>query len=137
MKSNGGFHQVAFALLAVSLAAGTARAQQIDVSAGTATDQLGQRSSAVSVAPSVTFAPGDASSISLAGSATRFATGVFSFGGGAALSERAPLGPGNHLAFTVDVSANASRLQGNLPATFAAAAALPALELNVSRLTVY
>jgi hypothetical protein len=114
---------------------GVAGAQQIDVSAGTATDQLGQRSSAVSVAPSVTFAPGDASSISLAASATRFATGVLSFGGGAALSDRGALG--SHLAFTTDVSANGARLQANLPAMFAAAGILPAVELSVSRLTLY
>jgi hypothetical protein len=136
MKSNGGFQLVVRAVLAALLFSGAARAQQIDVSAGTATDQLGQRSSAVSVAPSVTFTPGDASSISLAASATRFATGVFSFGGGAALSDRAALG-GSHLAFTTDVSANAARLQADLPATFAAAGVLPAIELSVSRFTFY
>src|SRR5690349_12240461 len=103
MKSNGGFHSMYGALLAAAFIASAARAQQIDVTAGTATDQLGQRSSAVSVAPSVTFRPDANSSISLGASATRFATGVLSFGGGSALSTRASAG--SHVAFTVDASA--------------------------------
>src|ERR1051326_2838318 len=113
MKSNGGFQLVVRAALAAAMFSGVAGAQQIDISAGTATDQLGQRSSAVSVAPSVTFAPGDASSVSLAASATRFATGVLSFGGGAAFSDRAALG--SHLAFTTAVSADGARPQAALP----------------------
>ena len=60
---------------------------------------------------------------------------MLSFGGGAALSDRAALG--SHLAFTTDASANAARLQAELPGTFAAAGILPAVELSVSRLTFY
>lgn len=105
-------------------------------SGGVATDQRGVRSSALSVAPSVTVASGGAS-LQLDGNATRFATETWSLGGGAALAGRHAVG--RFAALTLNASANASRLQGGGAgvASFTQLDVMPAVELTSGRFTAF
>lgn len=102
---------------------------------GVATDQLGQRSNAVGVAPSFTFAPSANVSAHLGGSATRFATNAWSVGGSASFVARDAIAP--HLAFALRGAANASRLQSVGAGTYLEGELAPALELTVSRITAF
>src|SRR5687767_1097333 len=81
---------------------------QITAAGGVATDQRGVRSNALTLAPSITVEPRHNMSFQLGGNATRFATDVFSLGGGAALNARDQIG--RFAALTVSASAGASRL---------------------------
>ena len=106
----------------------------ISVGAGTGTDQLGGRSSAVTVAPSLSFAKSDVMTFTIGANVTRFAQ-LWSFGGGASLSDRIPIaGP---VAFTLDGNANASSLSTQSIATFASGEILPALQLDAGPLTLF
>lgn len=108
---------------------------QVSLFGGAATDQLGRRSNAIGVSPSITFAPGTNVSAQVAGNATRYAADAWSLGGGAALLGREPLG--RRLALTVRGDASASRLHGGGSATFLHGEISPALELNVARATLF
>lgn len=125
-------------LLSLALPFAPGGAQQarssIAVSGGVATDQRGVRSSAMSLAPSLTLQD-TRSALHLGGSATRFATAVWSLGATGALATRAPVG--DHAAFTLDASASGARLTGGASGTFASAELLPALELRAGILTLF
>jgi hypothetical protein len=108
---------------------------QITAAGGIATDQRGVRSNALTLAPSVTVEPRHNVAFQLGGNATRFATDVFSLGGAASLNARDPIG--RFAALTMSASAGASRLNGSSIATFAQADIVPALELNVWRLSFF
>lgn len=108
---------------------------QVSLFGGVATDQLGRRSNAIGVSPSLTFAPGTNVSAQLAGNATRFAADAWSLGGSAAVLGREPFG--RRLALTVRGDASASRLHGGGSATFLQGEISPTLELNVSRATLF
>jgi len=126
-------------LLAVAAAGHRANAQdattQIAIAGGVATDQRGVRSNALSVAPSVSFAPSSRVSIQLGGNATRFASETFSLGAGGSVSGQDPIG--RFAALTLTSSGSASGLQGASTAVFAQADVVPALELRLSHLTLF
>ncbi len=108
---------------------------QVSVFGGVATDQLGQRSNAVGIAPTLTFAPNENVSAQLGGNATRFATDAWSLGGSASFVGRDPVARG--LALTLRGGANASRLRGAGSGTFVDGELSPAFEFNASRVTVF
>jgi hypothetical protein len=110
---------------------------QLAVSGGTGTDQRGVRSSAFTVAPSVSFAPANGASLSIGANITRFGNDALSLGAGGAFSGRDDIA--GHIAFTLDVSANASRLQGQgkAGASFASGELLPALQVDAGPLTLF
>jgi hypothetical protein len=122
------------ALLALPTPA-AAQHTQLSVFGGVATDQLGQRSNAVGVAPTLTFAPSANLSTQLAGNATRFATDAWSLGGSLSFAGREPMG--SRFALTLRGDANASRLRGAGSGTYAQGELSPGLELNVSRATLF
>jgi hypothetical protein len=105
------------------------------VTGGVATDQRGVRSSALSFAPSVSIEPRQSVSVLFGGSATRFASGAFSFGAGGSVSAVNPIG--RFAAATLGGSANVARLNGSSRATFAQADLLPAIELRLRPLTLF
>ena len=120
---------------AVSAPAGAqSTTTHIAVSGGVATDQSGVRSNAIGLAPGVTVEQPNLA-LQLGGNATRYATGVFSFGGGVSLTADRPIT--RFVALTALGSAGATRLEGSTAAAFAQADALPALELRVSRLALF
>ncbi|HEU4996526.1 MAG TPA: glycogen-binding domain-containing protein [Gemmatimonadaceae bacterium] len=127
------------AIVATLLASSGVGAQQqgeISISGGTATDQRGVRSSAVTLAPSVLLAPSARVALSLGASATRFQSGGQSIGGAGVLSARHPLAP--RISMSFDVSGAASRFSGvGTAATFASGDAMPSLELDLRALRLF
>jgi hypothetical protein len=133
--------------LAVAGLATSARAQvggAISFSGGVATDQRGQRSNAVGVAPRLDIGLGQRAHLSLSGNATRFVESTWSLGGGAELAARESVaGP---FTATLNASAAMSRLAAGTAgtagtagngSTFAAAEIVPALEWRYHRVTVF
>jgi hypothetical protein len=110
-------------------------ATTIAVAGGVATDQRGVRSSALTVAPNLTFATGNSLSLTLGGNATRYASQSFAFGGAASINALESIG--RFAALGVTASANATALQGASRATFAMADVLPAFEVRLSPLVLY
>ena len=106
---------------------------EIAVRGGTGTDQRGIHSSAVSITPSVLYAPDARFSASLSGTATQFGTTARAYGGSAVLGTRVPLGPVAALAAT----ASGSTIHTSFDATYASADITPTLEATIDRLTVY
>lgn len=121
-------------LLAISDARAQTPTASLALTGGVATDQRGVRSNAVTAAPELRF-DGARSVVSLGGSATRFATEVWSLGGAGAIARRDPLG--RFAALTFNASANMATLGGGATGTYVEAGAIPALELNVQRLTLF
>lgn len=107
----------------------------VTISGGTATDQLGRASSAISASPriAVPLAPG--ARIQFIGNATRFANEAWSLGAGTELAARQQMG--RFATLTLNGSVNGSYLGGSATGSFAAADALPALELRASRVRLY
>jgi hypothetical protein len=105
------------------------------VSGGVATDQRGVQSSAIVIAPTVMLQASPNAVLQVGGSATRFATELWSVGGSAALSARRPLGP--FVALTLNASGSASRLASEPATAFAIADVIPALEANVGVLALH
>ena len=101
---------------------------------GVATDQRGVQSHAVTIAPELRF-DGTRASLQLGGSATRYHSGVWSFGAGTAFAGRESLGP--HMAFTLNASGGVSQLNGDFGASYREASVLPAVQFTLRRLTLY
>jgi len=122
----------------LALPAVPARAQngaQLSLFGGVATDQRGQRSNAVGVAPSLTFAPNANTALTLGANATRYATQAWSLGGSAGFTARQSIG--GPVAFTLQGAGAATRLQATDAGTFILGDLSPALELRVSRVTLF
>lgn len=126
----------AYAVLLIlpTIRAGAQQSAAVAVTGGVATDQRGVRSNALTLAPELHF-DGALASLQLGGSATRFESDVWSLGGGASVSARHPLG--QYAALTLNASGNLARLGGAFSATYTEAAAVPALELTLRRLTLF
>ena len=124
--------------LALSLCGERALAQQaqteIAVSGGVATDQRGVQSSAIAIAPTLSLQSSPNVALQLGGNATRYATQLWSIGGFAALSARAPLT--RFLSLTMTASGSASRLASDA-GTFVLGDIMPALEANAGPMTLY
>jgi hypothetical protein len=125
---------IACSLLAIRDARAQTPTASLALTGGVATDQRGVQSNAVTAAPELRF-EGAHSVVTLGGSATRFATDVWSLGGGGALARREPIG--RFAALTLNASASLSRLVGGATGTYAEAAAIPALEVTLRRLTLF
>jgi hypothetical protein len=127
----------AFALTLAANSRAEAQAQtQLAITSGTATDQRGVRSSALTVAPSLLLGAIGAT-LALGAGLTRFGNQTWSLGGAAAFSGREAIaGP---LAITLDAATNASRLQGqpDASASFASGEILPALQVDAGPLTLF
>jgi hypothetical protein len=121
--------------LPAELALGQQTQTQIAVSGGVATDQRGVQSSAISVAPTLTLQPSPRLALQIGGSATRFATQVWSVGGAATVFAREPLG--RFAALTLTASGSASRLASDASATFALGDVVPAFETTLGPLTAF
>ena len=106
---------------------------EIAVRGGTGTDERGIHSSAVSITPSVLYAPDAWFSASVSGTATQFGTTARAYGGSAVLGTRVPLGSVAALAAT----ASGSTIHTSFNATYASVDITPTLEATVDRLTVY
>jgi hypothetical protein len=105
---------------------------QIAASAGSATDERGVRSDAVTLAPTVVFTPGVNSNFVLGASATRFANTAWQIGASAAVNARTPSTAGFALVF--NGSGNAA--QASFNATFAQADATPSVQFSAGPLTL-
>jgi hypothetical protein len=129
----------ALLLCAIALCSRGALAQhtisQLSLTGGVATDQRGARSNALSVAPSITFAPGTRATLSIGGNATRFTSEAWSLGLGAQLAGRDALS--RFLAVTLNASATASRLSASTTGTYVLADVTPALEITLPRVTLF
>ena len=122
------------ALVASNVAAAQERAQ-IAIVGGTATDQMGVRSNAVTVAPQVWFSSGERASFALGASVTRFQAQAWSLGAGASLAGRERIaGP---VSLMLDGSASATRLSGASVATFAFAEGTPALQVAFGSFSLF
>jgi hypothetical protein len=105
---------------------------QVAVSAGSATDERGVRSDAMTLAPAIVFTPGVNSNFTLGANATRFANTAWQIGVGAAANARTPSTAGFALVF--NGSGNAA--QASFNATFAQADATPSLQFSAGPLTL-
>ena len=121
-------------LAAVGCAVRFASAQgQVGITAGGATDQRGVHASALTVAPSITFAPSGTSAFTLGVSGTQYQGGAWTVGANAALDERASLGGG--AAFSLGAAGSIAR--ASFDATFGTVEATPAIELGLGVLTLF
>ena len=124
-------------VVGLSVPRGDADAQivrgEIAVGGGTATDQRGVRSNAVTIAPSVLLAPDPRFSAALAASATQFGSSARALGGTATLGVRLPLGSVVALA----ASAAGSATQTSFNATYSSAELTPTLEATVAGVTLF
>lgn len=124
-------HLVVFAAASRGALAQSAIAT-VAVNAGSATDQRGIRSDAITLAPAAMLAAGANTSLMLGVSATHFANSAWLLGAGGSLSARTSGADG--LALSLNSSAGAS--QASFNATFAQADATPALEFRTGPLTL-
>ena len=106
---------------------------EIAVGGGTATDQRGVRSNAVTIAPSVLLAPDPRFSAALAASATQFGSSARALGGTATLGVRLPLG--NVVALAASAAGSATQTSFN--ATYSIAELTPTLEATVAGVTLF
>ena len=132
-----GIRAVAIALaIGVAVPAGSAWAQttgQLAMTAGSATDERGVRSNAMTLAPSLTFASGANAHLSLQAVGTFFQNAAWSAGGALAGGSRAPIGGG----FAVALSTAASASRTSYDATFAEAELTPLAEWSWNALTLF
>ena len=117
---------------AVPVMAHAQTSSRIALVSGMATDQRGVRSSAWTLAPSVTVSPDPRVAFSVFGSATQFAEQVRSFGGGGAMAVRVPLS--SRVALTSALNGNAARTSFN--ATFASGDGNGGAELSLGPLAL-
>lgn len=103
------------------------------ISAGNATDALGARSGAMTVAPGLTLRPSSEVTVGLGVDGTRFTNEQWSAGGSASLGVRAPLS--RLLAFTL--GANAAVTQTAHDARYTSGELLPALEATTGPLALF
>ena len=106
---------------------------RLAVGGGSATDERGIRSDAVTVSPSVTFAKGPDAALSLGGNATFFQNNAWSTGGALAAHSRGAIGGG----FAVALNADGDASRTSYDATFATAELTPSLEYAWSGLTLF
>ncbi len=105
----------------------------VSVGGGTATDQRGVRSSAVTVAPSLLYIPNSMFSAGLSGSATHFGSNAQALGGSGSLGARLPLGR----VFAVAASGVAAGTTTSFNATYTSAELTPTLEATLGAATVF
>lgn len=105
----------------------------IAIGGGTGTDQRGVHSSAVTVAPSLLFAPNALFSAGIAGSATHFGSSALALGGSGSAGVRVPLGPVLALAG----SGAASITSTSFNATYSSAELTPTLEASLGAATFF
>ena len=124
-----------FAIPLCSFEQATAQVVRGDVSigGGTATDQRGVHSSAMTVAPSVLFIPNAMFSAGLSGSATHFGSSAQAYGGSGSLGVRMPLG--GVLALAASASASATTTSFN--ATYSSADVTPTVEATIGAATLF
>jgi hypothetical protein len=128
---SAGFGLAASAALSCAALAQSA-VTNVAVSAGSATDERGVRSDAVTLAPSVVFLTGVNSNFILSGTATRFANSAWQLGLGGALNARSSEAAGFALAF----NGSGNVAQASFNATFAQADATPSLQWSAGPLTL-
>lgn len=124
---------LASACLSVSAIAGAQTTGRLTVGGGSATDERGIRSNAVTMIPSVTFADGSGAQLSLAGNATMFQNNDWSLGGLLGAQTRGALGGG----FAVSLSADGDASRTSYAATFATADVTPSLEYGWQAVTLF
>ncbi|MFI5245225.1 MAG: hypothetical protein ACHQQR_08370, partial [Gemmatimonadales bacterium] len=113
-------------------AASQSSAGQVAVSAGSATDERGVRSDAVSLAPSLVFTGGPNAGLVLGATATRFTNTSWQLGAAAAFSARtSPVAR-----FALALNGGGSVAQASFNATFAQADATPAAQWTLGSLTL-
>ena len=132
------YYKAAIMAVAVLAASNVAAAQdraQIAIVGGTATDQMGVRSNAVTVAPQVWFSPDERASLALGANVTRFQAQAWSLGASASFAGRESIaGP---VSLMLDASASATRLSGASVATFAFAEGAPALQVALGSFSLF
>lgn len=116
-----------------ALAAQEASDAKVTLVAGSATDALGLRANAVTVAPSLVLRPSPEVGIELGLHGTRFMNRQWAAGGSAAIGIRAPIA--GALALTLDASGAATST--SYRARFASVDAVPALEVQAGPLVAF
>lgn len=106
---------------------------RISVGGGSATDERGIRSDAFTISPSVTFAKGLDTQLSLGGNGTFFRNDAWSLGGALGAHSRGAIGGG--FSAVLDADGDASRTSYN--ATFATGELTPSFEYTWSGLTLF
>jgi hypothetical protein len=106
---------------------------EIAVGGGSATDQRGVHSSALTIAPSVLLAPDPRFSAALAASATQFGSNARALGGTATLGTRLPLGS----VVAIAASAAGATTQTSFNASYSSAELTPTLEATVAGVTLF
>lgn len=106
---------------------------EIAVSAGTATDQRGLHSSAVSLTPSALYAPDAHFSAAVSATATQFGGSARAYGGAATFGTRAPVGSVVALAAT----AGGSTTHTSFDATYTSADLTPSVEATLGGVTLF
>jgi hypothetical protein len=119
--------------LALPALLGAQTTGRLAVGGGSATDERGIRSNAVTISPSVTFAQGLDARVTLGGNATFFQNDAWSLGGALGAHSRGAIGGG--FAVALDADGDASRT--SYDATFATAELVPSLEYTWSGLTLF
>ena len=105
---------------------------QVAVSAGSATDERGVRSDAVTLAPSMVFSTGPNASLVLGATATRFTNTAWQVGAAAAFSARTS----SFARFALALNGGGSAAQASFNATFAQADATPSVQWTLGSLTL-
>ena len=105
----------------------------VSVGGGTATDQRGIHSSAVTIAPSLLYLPNALFSAGLSGAATHFGANAQALGGSGSLGVRVPLGR----VFALTGSGVASATTTSFHATYASAELTPTLEATIGAATLF
>ena len=106
---------------------------EIAVGGGSATDQRGVRSSAVTVAPSVLIALDPRFSAAMAASATRFGSQGRAMGATATLGTRLPVGS----VFALAASASGASTRTSFSASYSSAEITPTLEATIAGVTLF
>ena len=108
----------------------------VSVTGGLATDQRGVRSTAFTLAPSVTLVAQERTTLAFDGNFTRYDDDALAIAGGASMNHRDQFaGP---LALTLDASAGASRLNAQrTSASFLTGELVPALELGIYGVSIF
>lgn len=130
--------RVTLVVIAIALPSPAVLAQSdvvVAVSAGSVTDQFGQRANAVGIAPRLAFMPTGAVVTRLGASAARLGGSAWSLGAAGDLEAREALAGG--LAVSIAASAGVTRLDAASRGTYAVADVTPALEFDVSRVSLF
>jgi hypothetical protein len=108
-------------------------ATSVSVGAGTATDERGMRSNAVSLAPTVTLFSTRNVDLLLGGTATRFEASAWQVGGAVTVAARSGKARGT----SISLNAGGGVSQSSFGTTFTVADATPAIEFSVGPMTVF